>query len=268
MNTIDIISIALIIILGVPHGSLDGVIARKLGWSKNLMEWLSFNALYLFIALLVVVVWTHFPFISLVVFLFISGVHFGLSDISSTSEDDNLNLLPLTAHAGLITVALPALQTDQISSIFAVLSNDSQSAFLISIIESIFPFYIIIVSAYFIYAWQNSKWRINSLVLILFIFTANFLPPLLTFSLYFCFWHSRGHMLRIWKSIDIAERTPYLTETLIYTLVTWLLLGAAFFVINDSFSASLIKLVFVGLAALTVPHMILVDLWANKRKVI
>ena len=47
MTIVDIISIALIIILGVPHGSLDGVIARKLGLSKNLMEWISFNVLYL-----------------------------------------------------------------------------------------------------------------------------------------------------------------------------------------------------------------------------
>ena len=86
MTIVDIISIALIIILGVPHGSLDGVIARKLGWSKNLMEWISFNVLYLSIALVVIIIWSSLPFISLTIFLLISGIHFGLSDISNLSN--------------------------------------------------------------------------------------------------------------------------------------------------------------------------------------
>ena len=268
MTIVDIISIALIIILGVPHGSLDGVIARKLGWSKNLMEWISFNVLYLSIAVVVIIIWSSLPFISLTIFLLISGIHFGLSDISNLSKDNKLTLLPLIAHAGLIPIALPTLQKDQVSSIFAALSNDDHSALLILIIENIFPFYIIIVSTYLIYSFYSIKWLKHSLALTCFIFISNFLPALLTFSLYFCFWHSRGHMLRIWKSIDVSERTSYIIETLSYTIVTWSLLAIAFFALNDTFSTTLIKLVFIGLAALTVPHMILVDFWANKRRVI
>ena len=168
----------------------------------------------------------------------------------------------------MIPIALPTLQKDQVSSIFAALSNDDHSALLILIIENIFPFYIIIVSTYLIYSFFYMEWLKYSLALTFFILIANFLPALLTFSLYFCFWHSRGHMLRIWKSIDVTERTSNIIETVSYTIVTWSLLAIAFFALNDTFSTTLIKLVFIGLAALTVPHMILVDFLANKRRAI
>ena len=68
MTIVDIISIALIIILGVPHGSLDGVIARKLGWSKNLMEWISGDVVYVSIALGGNIMWSSWQFMSRAIF--------------------------------------------------------------------------------------------------------------------------------------------------------------------------------------------------------
>lgn len=268
MTTVDIFSLALIVFLGIPHGSLDGVIARRLGWSKNLIEQISFNVIYLSIAILVVIVWFYMPLISLSIFLVISGIHFGMSDISKIQNTGSSYYFSLISHAGLIPIALPVIQKDYVIEVFTILSNNTASKIIFSTLETIFPLYLVIVSAYFFYSIYNKKWLFNSVSLIILILLAFLIPPLLTFALYFCFWHSRGHMLRIWQRVKINERRSYILETVGYTIFTWLILASGLWLLDGSLNESIIKMVFIGLAALTVPHMILVDFWANRRKVL
>ena len=268
MTTVDIFALALILLLGIPHGSLDGVIARRLGWSKNLIEQISFNIIYLSIAILVVIVWFNMPLISLSIFLVISGIHFGISDISKIQNNGPSYYFSLTSHAGFIPIALPVIQKDYVIEIFTILSNNTASKIIFSTLETIYPLYLVIVSAYFCYSIYDKKWLFNSVSLIILILIAFLIPPLLTFALYFCFWHSRGHMLRIWQKVEIYERRSYILETVGYTIFTWLILASGLWLLNGSLNESIIRMVFIGLAALTVPHMILVDFWANRRKVL
>ena len=165
MTTVDVFALALIVFLGIPHGSLDGVIARRLGWSKNLIEQISFNVIYLSIAILVVIVWFYMPLISLSIFLVISGIHFGMSDISKIQNTGSSYYFPLISHAGLIPVALPVIQKDYVIEVFTILSNNTASKIIFSTLETIFPLYLVIVSAYFFYSIYNKKWLFNSVSL-------------------------------------------------------------------------------------------------------
>ena len=115
---------------------------------------------------------------------------------------------------------------------------------------------------------DSKKWLFNSVSLIILILLAFLIPPLLTFALYFCFWHSRGHILRVWQRVKINERRSHIIETVGYTIFTWLILASGLWLLDGSLNESIIQMVFIGLAALTVPHMILVDFWANRRKVL
>ncbi len=268
MTTLDIFALALIVFLGIPHGSLDGVIARRLGWSKTLTEQISFNVIYLSIAILVVIVWFYMPLISLSIFLVISGIHFGMSDISKIQNTGSSYYFSLISHAGFIPIALPVIQKDYVIEVFTILSNSTASKMIFSTLEIIYPLYLVIVSAYFFYSIYNKRWLFNSVSLITLILLAFLIPPLLTFALYFCFWHSRGHMLRIWQRVKINERRSYILETVGYTIFTWFILASGLWLLDGSLNESIIRMVFIGLAALTVPHMILVDFWANRRKVL
>ena len=77
----DLFAVAAILILGVPHGGLDGAIARRTGWPAGTVSWLGFHLGYIGLAALVTGLWWLFPLPSLALFLLISGLHFGASDI-------------------------------------------------------------------------------------------------------------------------------------------------------------------------------------------
>ena len=129
MTSWDMLAIAAILLLGVPHGGLDGAIARRVGWPSGLMSWLSFHLAYIALAVLVTALWWLFPLISLGVFLLISALHFGASDIANTGTD----WLPWIAHGGLVCIAIPNLQPGLVEPIFTVLVN-ADNALAVAII--------------------------------------------------------------------------------------------------------------------------------------
>ena len=204
----DIVAIAGILLLGVPHGGLDGAVARRIGWPAGLIPWLGFHIAYVALAALVAVIWWYFPLPSLAVFLAVSALHFGASDIADVKNKSGTNAsahwLPWAAHAGLVCIAIPSLQPTLVEPIFAILVG-----------------------------------------------TAN-ADQLMT-------------------GLTETERQCSLREATIYSVMAWLS-GAVIFYYLPGFlatsspltqtnlaSASMVQLTFIGLAALTLPHMLLVD---------
>jgi Brp/Blh family beta-carotene 15,15'-monooxygenase len=108
---------------------------------------------------------------------------------------------------------------------------------------------------------------------------AYLLPPLVSFALYFCLWHSRSHMQRIWRNIAPEQRQQSAREAVIYSLLAYAAAAIYFLWQTSSGSApilavapvsavapALLQLTFIGLAALTVPHMLLVDFIYGQQK--
>jgi Brp/Blh family beta-carotene 15,15'-monooxygenase len=255
MSDWNIIAIAAILLFGVPHGGLDGAIARRVGWPEGIVSWLSFHLAYIVLTALVVVIWWLFPLFSMVIFLLISGIHFGASDIADTGND----WLPWIAHSGLVCIAIPSLQAVLVEPIFGILIGEDNASLLMGGITVLFLPWVFCVLGYFVYAYFTPNYRKPLLHLLVLTGLASLLPPLIIFSLYFCLWHSRGHMLRLWRSLAKIERRRSLLEATIYTVIAWLSLAIIFYYLQGSAAALIVQLTFIGLAALTLPHMLLVD---------
>jgi Brp/Blh family beta-carotene 15,15'-monooxygenase len=174
--------------------------------------------------------------------------------------------LPLIAHGSLVVIAIPILQRAAVESLFAVLVGDENSLWLLNHIDQLLLPWLVSLFAYAIYSLYQARWRKSLLSLTLLIALAYLLPPLVSFALYFCLWHSRSHLQRIWRNIPTEQRQRSAREAVIYSLLAYAA-GAIYFLLQtNSGSASvsavtpaLLQLTFIGLAALTVPHMVLVD---------
>lgn len=270
MTSWDLAAIAAVLLLGVPHGGLDGAVARRIGWSKGLVGWVGFHISYIALAALVVWLWWQWPLPGLAIFLAISALHFGSSDIALTqsrlAQQSKHQWLPLIAHGGLIPIAIPGLQPIAVQPLFTILVGDAGAAMLIQAIDLLFLPWLLGCLLYCVYAIIYPAWRTPLLNLVILLVGVFLLPPLISFALYFCFWHSRSHILRVWHSLkDNSERRQSFIEATLYSLMAWLAALIFFMLFQASLTTALIQLTFIGLAALTVPHMLLVDL-ADKLK--
>jgi Brp/Blh family beta-carotene 15,15'-monooxygenase len=200
----------------------------------------------------------------LTLFLIISGIHFGASDIRHIMEYGENHWLPLIAHGGLVCIAIPGFQLSGVAPIFNILIGEHGGSSLLRAISYLLYPYLGVVIMYFGFSLRNGKWKASALNLFSLLLLAFWLPPLVSFAMYFCFWHSRSHVLRIWENIRPAERRKSLIETFIYTGIAWLGAGCFFWYFRESPDSAILQLTFVGLAALTVPHMVLVDLIDSK----
>lgn len=260
MTSYDYIAMAAILLIGVPHGGLDGAVARRIGWPMSSWGWITFHLAYTLIAIFVMAIWWLLPLTSLVAFLMISGLHFGASDIKHIDEIGSKRWLPLMAHGGLVPIAIPGFQPEAVLPIFTILVGEPSSAILLRTIDSIFSYYIAIVIAYLLFSSKYNKWRSCAANLVALLVLAYWLPPLISFAIYFCLWHSRSHYARIWRSIALSDRPRCITETIVYSICAWFVAVGFYWYFQMTLNQGLIEITFIGLAALTVPHMLLVDL--------
>ena len=117
-----------------------------------------------------------------------------------------------------------------------------------------------------IYFYKN--WKSLDLkyyfILILLLAVIYFFPPLLSFAIYFCFIHSYNHIKRIIPALKKSQTIKSIYKMfLFFTSVSWFIGFIALFLLiqGNSFSDSILRLTFIGLAALTFPHMVLVDVF-------
>jgi Brp/Blh family beta-carotene 15,15'-monooxygenase len=89
---------------------------------------------------------------------------------------------------------------------------------------------------------------------------ATLAPPLVAFTVFFCIMHSARHILRTMNYFDQLSLPRMVFTAATPTLVTVILSVAAWNSFGDTaIDVRVSQLVFVGLAALTVPHMALVE---------
>jgi len=132
----------------------------------------------------------------------------------------------------------------------------------------IFPLFIMPVGAlYLIAAIRDAGLRPRLVELALLCLLLSVVPPLVGFAMYFCVIHTGRHMRYIWDRVSSHTAPRYvLSQAVWFTLASWG--GGAIMLLwldSGNISQDLLQVIFIGLAALTVPHMILVDALFRRR---
>ena len=258
LDMASVIALLFVVLIGLPHGAFDGAIANHLGAGRSLAEAAKFVTSYCAAAGLVIVIWIMFPAVTLTLFLIISMVHFGRGDASAKSAP--VFMMQVLLHGGLPIFGIIYFQQTSVIPLFDALTNgDSNFAILTSNI--MVPAMGLMAVVYGLMTFRDASLRARFTEFILLAVVFSFLPPLVSFALYFCIIHTGRHMRRIWHVLASSSSPKELyRQAAGYTLASWLVGGVAFLWLETgNLDAALLQVVFIGLAALTVPHMILVD---------
>jgi Brp/Blh family beta-carotene 15,15'-monooxygenase len=250
--TIQLVILGVVIfLLGLPHGALDPWIAQRLGLYDSTKQKIVFITGYLALTALVVFFWLWLPVLSLFIFLTISAWHF--------SGDWNTSInRPLRLCAGTLLLLMPiGFHTDTVSTIFQALSgiNGAKLTTTLSLPPWLLAAAMTLIAAA---AAMKRQWQ-TSLDFLSLLGLAYFTPPLIYFTLYFCLLHSPRHLFGIFKSATIAEHLSLMRMMITFTLVSLMLIGGLWWLWSALPPSTLIlKLIFISLAAVTVPHMLLI----------
>ena len=262
-NRIALIA-SLILVLGVPHGALDTIFASQIYGIDSLRGWICFGSIYLLLSALVVGIWLLQPAIFLLAFLFISAFHFSGDPVEGTPW-------PTRALYGGAVVILPAaLHAVETARLFSLLAGESSADLVMPWLGLLsWPWLLGLILA----AIQSSRTDWLTTLELFSVATLSVLaPPLLSFTLFFCAMHSARHILRTINYSAQSSRLFVLAAALlpmfgvlIVSLIAW------YFLQSTPLDARIVQIVFVGLAALTVPHMALVERvrlsgWVNPKK--
>ena len=259
LGVLNIVGIFGIVMIGLPHGALDGAVAMHIGLVKKLSNLIKFMLAYISLAVFVVIVWMFFPTFSLIAFLSISLLHFGYGD--AKNGEGVTKFAEAVAHGGLVIVGISQFHRGEVDEIFYYLiKQDTSTIWLAMNIASIGV--IAAIATCLLQTSKDIKWSSTTLELLLVGVVIAIAPPLLGFSIYFCLIHSARHFSRIYRMIkQNVANTAIKTQAILFTVACWLAAVVAFVLFAD-FSdpgPTILRIIFIGLAALTVPHMILID---------
>lgn len=265
LDMASVIALLFVVLIGLPHGAFDGAIANHLGARRSLAEAAKFITSYCAAAGLVIVIWIMFPAVTLTLFLIISMIHFGRGDASAQSRP--VFMMQVLLHGGLPIFGIIYFQQSSVVPLFNALTNgDSNLPILTSNI--MVPVMGLMAGVYSLMAFRDSSLRARFAEFVLLAVVFAFLPPLVSFALYFCIIHTGRHMRRIWHVLASSSSPEGLYKQAAgFTLASWLVGGVTLLWLETSnLDAALLQVVFIGLAALTVPHVILVDGFFAKRQ--
>jgi Brp/Blh family beta-carotene 15,15'-monooxygenase len=261
----------MILLLGIPHGAVDHLLAarafRLAGTSGDLVR---IYGAYLGVIALYAGLWLIAPLPALLVFLALSIYHFGQSDTAAAggsaavrrglalSRGALLIGVPIAAHPHL---ALPIFDRIVGHEVFASWIPLPGGAMVIAglLIGQHLVVVLTLLPGPAVRRLGEATWTAATGALLV------LTHPLVGFAVYFGVWHSLGHIDRLRRVLGDQRRplsyrrffrlaAPYTILSLLGLIGLWVAAGAL-----GARSDQLVPLVFVLIALLTAPHMVVVD---------
>ena len=257
-----------IAVLGVPHGGLDHWVGRRLLLSRHGLAWPAlFFAGYLCIASIVAGLWLAASLPTMLAFFVGSAWHFG------REEDPHQTSLMAIANGGLVIWLIALFRPDEMLEVVQALVLH----------ERVFPFgmlggssvlivdstrwlgcFLLSLAIFDTWGWWGSRTARSHEQRLVWLFTALLAiatPLLVSFTLYFCGRHSVLGLKRLRIAEGLGRSKFMLHVAPLSALAITLVLAVAWMLgdltLEGVSGSSGLRMIFIGLAAIAVPHMLL-----------
>ena len=265
-----LICLFLILVIGVSHGSLDHIKGKRLLKIFDIKNVFFFYVSYILLAIFIIIAWVLLPAISLLLFLVVASYHFGKEDTQFLTTNNNLiNQLLFFFKGSLIILAPMFFHFDETVAIYKFLLVEDEAFYtILDYIETNKILLIgIVLSTLSSVLLFIKEFEIKKFVIFLDYFSIiilnYYLSPLVAFTLYFCFLHSLRHTITLIFEIDNFDFNSglikFLKKALPLTILTAIFCLISLFFLNNIYdlNSSILKVIFIGLASLTFPHILL-----------
>ncbi len=254
---LPIICFFLISTIGITHGALDNSKGNKILKLYKIKQNYFFYLVYIILAILVIFIWSIFSLFTLCIFLIVASYHFGKEDSNFEVAKKSKFMGILYLFKGSAVVWTPLIfHSDETLKIFEILNV---SLISIDINFLIFFLFISFISNFFInddILVSVADWLTILMLNVTFV-------PLIAFTIYFCFLHSVRHSISLIFEINEKNFNKglkiFIKKALPLTILTGIFyLIAVFYLMNFyTLDESILKVIFIGLASLTFPHILL-----------
>ena len=268
-----ILCLFLILIIGISHGSLDNIKGMELLKLHGYDSVFLFYFIYLMISFFIIILWLIFPNIILLSFLIVAAYHFGKEDTVFIFKKKFLISEILFFLKGSSVIVAPLLfQRDATNEIFKILnfyifdSSIFTNQFLIILL------FLSFLSSIYISNKKSIDLKAVMIMDFLSLIILNyFLTPILAFTLYFCFLHSIRHSITLVFELDKSFQAglkKFISKAIPLTLLTGIIFLIAIYFLNNFYKLdeAIYKVIFIGLASLTFPHILLEYLLEKNEK--
>jgi len=272
-NTLTIspfICLLLILSIGISHGSLDNLKGRKLFQIFKVKKFYIFYLAYILIAIIVIILWILIPYVSLIIFLTVASYHFGKEDTQFLIvENSYYNQFLFLLKGSLIVFAPMYFHFDETISIFKLLFIENENFYnFLDLIESKkILLYCIILSTLANILLFTKNFELKKFTIFLDYFSIiiinYYFSPLVAFTIYFCFLHSVRHSISLMSELDRDDLGNgfkiFVKKALPLTIITAIFCAIGLYLLNNTYNleSSILKIIFIGLASLTFPHILL-----------
>ena len=269
-NISSILCLLLILIIGVSHGSLDHIKGKKLLELFNIKSNYIFYITYILTSAAVIASWILLPSMTLTLFLIIASYHFGKEDTQFLINDGSYLTQMLYFFKGFLIILAPLyFHFQETIEIFKLLLIDNEMFYLsLNFIETNkviqLGIFCSTLSSIFLFL---KNFEIKKFVIFLYYFSIlilnYYLSPLLAFTIYFCFLHSIRHSISLAIELDpnsvINGFKLFVIKALPLTILTSVFSFFALYLLNNLYNldSAILKIIFIGLASLTFPHILL-----------
>jgi Brp/Blh family beta-carotene 15,15'-monooxygenase len=247
----------LIIFFGVSHGALDHIKGKIL-----LKNYKIKNTLFFYVI----------PTSILSIFLLVAAYHFGKEDseIMKPKKNNFLNFI-FFIKGSLIILAPLFYKFNETVALFEILNFNIDLIDYKNLIKMFF-YLSLLSNIYFLIEDLKCNYNFIAFDLLSINLLFSLLSPLTAFTLYFCFIHSLRHTVSLSDELNKNNLKKgfkkFFFKAIPLTMITALLFLTSVYILNDyyTFDESILKVIFIGLASLTFPHILLEYLLEKNEK--
>ena len=256
---------------GIMHGANDLVLIKSLNKSKKEFSFRLILIYYISIVALGIFAFYYFPLLALILFIVISGYHFGEQQWQTLDGINNI-LLKVFFQFNYGTVILFMLFNFHQQEVQNIIKDITAVAVPLNYLSLLLKFFIGLLLSQFLYLYMYHQFLRKQILLEIFyllVFALVFLTSSLIwgFAIFFIIWHSIpsiiDQIIFLYNDVNLVNFKLYFKSAFVYWITSLFGIALLYWVFKEEkiFNA----IFFAFLAAITFPHTIVILKMFNRK---